>query len=80
MESNGVSEEREVMRERVLADIKAHPENHRHDFSDLHACCVIGGVLDSGLLDAHATHAPIGWNGGRACDVTSGPCACGAWH
>lgn len=22
----------------------------------------------------------LGYNGGIACDVTEGPCACGAWH
>jgi hypothetical protein len=29
------------------------------------------------LFDANA---PLGRNGDIACDVTSGPCACGAWH
>lgn len=67
-------------RENVLEDIRVHPENHRHNFSELQACCTIGGAVDVGLVDAHQEYAPVGRNGGRACDVTSGPCACGAWH
>ena len=61
-------------------DIKNHPERHRHDFSALHACCMVNGVLDMKLFAAHEEYASLGTNGGVRCDVTSGPCSCGAWH
>lgn len=63
-----------------LADIKEHPEAHRHEFQTLQICCMESGALDLQLLDAHAEHINMGTNGGVRCDVTSGPCACGAWH
>jgi hypothetical protein len=63
-----------------LADIKEHPERHRHDFAALQQCCFVNGALDMRLMDAHEEHASLGSNGGRRCDVTSGPCSCGAWH
>lgn len=66
--------------EAKLKDIAAHPENHKHTFQALQACCLIDGVLDMRVMDAHAEHADLGTNGGRRCDVVSGPCACGAWH
>jgi hypothetical protein len=31
-------------------------------------------------MEAHEEHASHGSNGGRRCDVSSGPCSCGAWH
>lgn len=35
------------------------------------------GAIDLSLFDS----APaVGYNGGVKCDVTSGPCSCGAWH
>ncbi len=35
------------------------------------------GAIDLSKIDS----APaVGYNGGRKCDVTSGPCSCGAWH
>jgi hypothetical protein len=61
-------------------DILEHPERHRHDFNGLTDCCTINGTVDLSLIDAHSSAAPLGRNGGVACDVTSGPCACGAWH
>lgn len=30
--------------------------------------------------DQYERDAPMGRNGGVACDVRRGPCACGAWH
>lgn len=63
-----------------LADIQAHPTNHHHSFEGLHRCCIIDGVLDSRVMEAHETYASLGSNGGRPCDVRSGPCSCGAWH
>jgi hypothetical protein len=64
----------------VLKDIEEHPERHRHEFGALHSCCMVGGVLDLHLMEAHSEFVNLGTNGGTRCDVTSGPCACGAWH
>lgn len=36
------------------------------------------GAIDLGKIDAF--EGSCGSNGGRGCDVTSGPCSCGAWH
>jgi len=64
-----------------LQDIRDHPERHRHhSFEDLHRCCFVDGAIDLSLIDAHSQFINIGENGGHRCDVTSGPCACGAWH
>ncbi len=63
-----------------LNDIKDNPDKHRHEFNALHACCMIDGALDLMLMEAHQKYAALGYNGGRACDVRSGPCSCGAWH
>ena len=77
-----MSNEKETLskRDEKLKDIKEHPERHRHDFGGLHACCTIDGVVDLSLMDAHSQHVDMGTNGGTRCDVTEGPCACGAWH
>jgi len=63
-----------------VEDIKQHPEKHRHDFAGLQRCCFIDGALDMMVMEAHSQHAPTGSNGSSKCDVTSGPCACGAYH
>ncbi len=65
-------------RDARVRDIHDHPERHRHNYSGLLACCTINGVIDLALIEAHG--ALLGRNGGVACDVTQGPCACGAWH
>lgn len=69
-----------MTREAKLKEIKTHPERHRHTFEELQRCCFQDGALDMQLMGAHEMHAAVGTNGGRSCDVTSGPCACGAWH
>lgn len=61
-------------------DIRHNPHRHRHEYDALVRCCMVNGVLDVHLMELHSKHAPLGTNGGVACDVTSGPCACGAWH
>jgi len=66
--------------EEKLQDIKDHPGRHRHTFEALQLCCFHDGALDTRLMDAHETYASTGTNGSRRCDVTSGPCSCGAWH
>jgi hypothetical protein len=63
-----------------IKHIKEYPEKHRHDFSGLTACCTINGTFYGVLQEAHEDYAPLGRNGGQVCDVTSGPCSCGAWH
>lgn len=66
--------------EERIKDIKEHPDRHRHDFGELQACCFVGGALDLSVMDAHERYASVGTNGGQTCDVTEGPCSCGAWH
>ncbi len=62
-----------------LADIKKNPEKHKHrDLNALNQCCWNGSALDLGLMQAH--EGLQGRNGGRGCDVSRGPCSCGAWH
>lgn len=63
-----------------IADIKEHPENHKHNFDELTTCCLIEGALDLSVMDAHGKYVDMGTNGGVKCDTTEGPCACGAWH
>jgi hypothetical protein len=63
-----------------LENIKQHPEDHHHDYDRLLSCCMVDGALDTLLMQAHQDYAPIGYNGGKACDTTDGPCSCGAWH
>ncbi|MBI1968395.1 hypothetical protein HYS49_00650 [Candidatus Woesearchaeota archaeon] len=36
------------------------------------------GTIDIGKLEE--LEGRYGYNGGRGCDVKSGPCSCGAWH
>ncbi|MFH1047286.1 MAG: hypothetical protein V1738_03190 [Patescibacteria group bacterium] len=64
--------------ESVLKDIEENPDNHCHDFGELSLCCLIDGVFEPSLMDAH--QELFGSNGGQRCDVALGPCACGAWH
>lgn len=66
--------------ESALKDIQEHPERHRHDFNGLQSCCIINGALSTLLMEAHKEHANFGINAGIRCDVSEGPCACGAWH
>lgn len=40
-------------------------------------CTDKDGVLDVMAIDELPA---VGTNGGKKCDVTSGPCSCGAWH
>ena len=66
-----------MTRQELLEDIRKNPDKHRHEFAALQACCMIDGAID---LEAMEAHPALGYNGGVKCDVTSGPCACGAWH
>lgn len=60
-----------MTREEKLKHIQEHPEQHLHSFEDLMFCCLVNGALDLSVQQAHEQ--------GR-CDVTDGPCSCGAWH
>ena len=73
----------------VLADLQQYPERHIHiDLAGLTSCCTIDCVdgqrsiraVDAELVEAHSHYVDMGSNGGRRCDVVSGPCSCGAWH
>ncbi len=63
-----------------IEDIKKNTKNHRHNFNELQACCMVDGCIDTELMEAHTKYASLGENGGVKCDVVDGPCACGAWH
>jgi hypothetical protein len=66
--------------EEKIKDIKENPSDHIHTFSQLQHCCIIDGALDLSVMDAHSEYINMGTNGGVKCDVTEGPCACGATH
>jgi len=61
-------------------DIIMHPELHQHrDFIEVMQCCMVNGAIDLALEAAHERISDRS-NGGVRCDVSSGPCSCGAWH
>lgn len=63
----------------LLDDIYINPQKHRHkDLNELMNCCLVNGAIDSLAWEAH--EGIQGRNGGRGCDVASGPCSCGAFH
>ena len=64
--------------EAVLQDIRERPERHRHDFDGLQRCCMVNGAASLRIMEAH--EGLTGSNGGSRCDVSGGPCSCGAWH
>ena len=56
---------------------KEEPGKKTRTFEDLMREAMVDGAIDLSIID----NAPaVGYNGGRKCDVTSGPCSCGAWH
>lgn len=58
-----------------LADLRDHPEKHRHTFDELQACCWDGEALDLDLMQRHE-----GLGAGPRCDVVEGQCSCGSMH
>lgn len=52
------------------------------DFKDVvnHATEIIDGEPVINLKKVAELEGRFGRNGGRGCDVLSGPCSCGAWH
>lgn len=66
-------------RSEKIKHIKENPHLHKHgNLNGLNACATIDGALDLGIIDAHG--GVYGYNGGVACDVSRGPCSCGAFH
>lgn len=48
-------------------------------FQDVYASAITeDGAIDLREIERH--EGRFGSNGGRGCDVLSGPCSCGAWH
>lgn len=67
--------------EERIKHIKDHPDQHRHgDFQGIINCSMDNGAINMAIFDAHQQYASYGSNGGNRCDVSSGPCSCGAWH
>jgi len=67
--------------EEKIKDIKEHPENHKHTFDELTACCITPeNAVDLSVMDAHSKYVDLGTNGGVKCDTVEGPCSCGGWH
>ena len=62
-----------------LKDIQNNPEKHKHkDLDALLTCAFVNGAINLVIMAAH--EGLHGYNGGAPCDVSSGPCSCGAWH
>lgn len=62
----------------VMKSIGGRADGLERTFDDLiEMSTTPEGTIDISTLD----NAPaVGYNGGLKCDVTSGPCSCGAWH
>jgi hypothetical protein len=68
----------EVLRGEGEATSEPASDGQRRDFLTLSASVTTPeGAVDLAKLDAAPS---VGSNGGVSCDVTSGPCSCGAWH
>lgn len=69
------------MHKDALIDIWAHPERHdHHSCVGLMRCCVIDGVLDVGLMEAHPVLILDKASDRSRCDTDEGPCSCGEYH
>jgi len=62
-----------------MSEDKKNKENVGSEFND-----VINYAIDKNghlsLSKLEELEGRFGSNGGRGCDVLSGPCSCGAWH
>lgn len=68
-----------IQARRIVRDIKNNPARHKHETMDeLIQCCKINGNVHTSLMQAH--EGIHGRNGGLPCDVSTGPCSCGAFH
>lgn len=64
--------------EKVKAMERGEPVSEPRDYLDhVRESTRPDGAIDSATFDSKRTGRV---NGGIACDVTSGPCRCGAWH
>lgn len=63
---------------RIKESERGHPQKGERDFLDsVREATTEDGSIDLLELDSHRTGRV---NGGIACDVTRGPCRCGAFH
>ncbi len=64
----------------VLGEVEPNePKKIKRSFKQLVANATDKkGAIDSRKIEA--AEGSCGSNGGRGCDVTEGPCSCGAWH
>lgn len=61
-------------------DQKKTTDNKERTFEDIvRASTTEDGAIDLSTFSSFERE-PVGYNGGVACDVTKGPCSCGAWH
>jgi hypothetical protein len=61
---------------RIKASERGTPPKERDYLDHVRESTTPGGI-DAAVFDSHRTGRV---NGGIACDVSSGPCRCGAWH
>jgi len=67
--------------EEKIKHIKEYPEQHKHgSMNGIINCSMDNGAINMTIFDAHQQYANYGTNGGVRCDVSEGPCSCGAWH
>lgn len=73
-----MTEKSEMSFDELMKSVGGRPDNLDRSFEELVASATTeDGAIDLAALD----DAPaVGYNGGVKCDVTSGPCSCGAWH
>lgn len=61
-----------------INDFSKKKKTETRTFNELINMCIDeNGVLDLSEVD---NLPAVGYNGGVKCDVTKGPCSCGAWH
>ena len=73
-----MTEKSEMSFDELMKSLDARPDNLERSFEDLVALATTeDGAID---LSVFANAPAVGYNGGVKCDVTSGPCSCGAWH
>lgn len=49
-------------------------------FTELTSRAQTESGIDLALIEELGRQGPVRYNGGIRCDVSRGPCACGAWH
>lgn len=62
-----------------MKNVKELKSKKKKTFQELiKECMTDEGVIDMSKMGE--LEGSCGRNGGRGCDVTDGPCSCGAWH